>query len=478
MRRSMRVSSTGEHSQRPQGSNPRAAALRLLLKQQGILQAPCCHDALSARLIERAGFKVAFMSGFATSGSRLGAPDAGLISYAEMVDVGRSAVEATKSLPIIGDGDTGYGNAMNVKRTVRGYAQAGLAGILIEDQVAPKSCGHVKGKRVVGRHEAVARIRAAVDAREEGADILIVARTDARQAVSLEEALWRVEAFAEAGADIIFIDALESEEEMRQFCWLRGSAARVPKMASLLEGGGKTPMMSPSELQSIGFKMVAYPLSLLGVSIRAMELALTGLKTGKVPEPSQLGSFAEIQEAVGFPEYYAEEARYAVPQEQPMSTSTQVSDPPVPKSSKGENRPSTAAADSASASSSSGPARRTPEVFISPSQPKVQQPVVVEPDEVREQPTSLVSKASQPKAEDINRPKFFLVRITETATGVVKLETRIPSNFMAGVAALVPGVNLESVVERALRERTQASDSGALVEIPAGSGDLLQVFLE
>ncbi|GBF93122.1 hypothetical protein Rsub_05851 [Raphidocelis subcapitata] len=240
----------------------RTDRLRELLKGPKIIKGPCCHDALSAKLIEQAGFDFAFMSGFCTSAARLGAPDTGLLSYSEMVDQGRYVNEATRAIPIIGDGDTGYGNAMNVKRTVRGYAAAGFAGILIEDQTWPKSCGHVRNKKVVPRAEAVARIRAAVDAREEGADILIVARTDARQAESLEEALARAEAFAEAGADVLFIDALASVDEMRAFCGLGGAAAGVPKMANMLEGGGKTPILSPEELEGVGFSLVAYPLSL------------------------------------------------------------------------------------------------------------------------------------------------------------------------------------------------------------------------
>jgi 2-methylisocitrate lyase-like PEP mutase family enzyme len=138
-----------------------------------------------------------FMSGFSTSAATIGAPDAGLISYGEMLDAGRRICAATR-LPCIGDGDTGHGNAMNCKRTVRGYAQAGFGGVLIEDQVHPKQCGHMKTRAVVPRGEAVARIRAAVDARDEGAGILIVARSDARSVVSLEEALWRVQAFADA----------------------------------------------------------------------------------------------------------------------------------------------------------------------------------------------------------------------------------------------------------------------------------------
>eukprot|EP00884_Botryococcus_braunii_P013086 jgi/Botrbrau1/21779/Bobra.0190s0006.2 len=297
-------------------STSRASNLRKLLDRPGVLQGPCCHDALSAKLIEDAGFPIAFMSGFTTSAARLGAPDTGLMSYGEMVDQGRYVNEATQHIPIIGDGDHGYGNAINVKRTVRGYASAGFAGILIEDQVAPKSCGHVRGKRVVAREEAVARIRAAVDAREEGADILIVARTDARQALSLEEALWRAAAFADAGADILFIDALESREEMRAFC---GLAPSLPKMANNLEGG-KTPLLGLDELEQLGFKLVAYPLSLLGVSIAAMQKALSLLKADVIPPPDLLPSFAELQKVIGFLEYYAEEERYATSSAGPPET--------------------------------------------------------------------------------------------------------------------------------------------------------------
>jgi 2-methylisocitrate lyase-like PEP mutase family enzyme len=163
-----------------------AKALKELLNRPGLLPFPCCFDALSARLIERSGFALTFMSGFAVSAVRLGAPDTGLISYGEMVDQGRNICSAV-SIPVIGDGDTGYGNAINVKRTVRGYADAGFAGVMIEDQVAPKRCGHTRGKAVVSRDEALARIRAAVDAREEGSDILIMARTDSLATDGLEE---------------------------------------------------------------------------------------------------------------------------------------------------------------------------------------------------------------------------------------------------------------------------------------------------
>ncbi len=176
-----------------------AGRLRALLDQGRLLVMPCCFDALSAKLIERAGFPLTFMSGFAVSATRLGLPDTGLISYGEMVDQGRGICAAV-SIPVIGDGDTGYGNALNVKRTVEGYARAGFAAVMIEDQVAPKRCGHTRGKAVTGRTEALDRIRAAVDARDERGDILILARTDARATHGLDEALIRARAFAEAGA--------------------------------------------------------------------------------------------------------------------------------------------------------------------------------------------------------------------------------------------------------------------------------------
>ncbi len=193
---------------------------------------PCCFDALSARLIEQAGFELTFMSGFAVSASRLGMPDTGLISFGEMLDQGRNICAATR-LPVIGDGDTGYGNALNVKRTVTSYAAAGFAGTMIEDQEAPKRCGHTRGKRVVvSRAEALSRVRAAVDAREEGADILIMARTDARATDGLDEAVARCQGFADLGADILFLEGPRSESEMVAFC----EAIPGPKMANLVEG--------------------------------------------------------------------------------------------------------------------------------------------------------------------------------------------------------------------------------------------------
>lgn len=269
--------------------------LRELLNGPEFLCMPCCFDALSARLIEQAGFPLTFMSGFAVSAARLATPDTGLISYSEMVDQGRS-ICASVSIPVIGDGDTGYGNPANVKRTVNGYAQAGFAGVMIEDQLAPKRCGHTQGKEVVGRREALQRLQAAVDAREQGADILIMARTDARGTHGLDEALWRMQAFADIGADILFLEAPRDEREMTLFC----ERLPGPKLANMLEEG-LTPLLPPARLEQIGYKIAAYPLTLLNCAVFAMQKALRELKQGKTPK--ERVDFATIREIVGFPEY-------------------------------------------------------------------------------------------------------------------------------------------------------------------------------
>jgi 2-methylisocitrate lyase-like PEP mutase family enzyme len=281
-----------------------AATLRTLLNRPGLLLMPGCHDAMSARLIQDAGFELGFMSGFAVSAARLGMPDAGLISYGELVDQGRNICRSV-SIPLIGDGDTGFGSAQNIKRTVQGYADAGFACIMLEDQVAPKRCGHTQGKSVVGRDEAVTRIRAAVDARDAGADILIMARTDARACVSLNEAIERCRAFRALGADITFLEAPLNEAEMRRYC----AEVPGPTMANLIEGG-RTPLLPHAQLEAIGYKIAVYPLTLLNVSIQAMRAALGELRAGGPASAAM--DFEALKAAVGFPEYYAEEARYRI----------------------------------------------------------------------------------------------------------------------------------------------------------------------
>jgi 2-methylisocitrate lyase-like PEP mutase family enzyme len=279
-----------------------ASALRELLASGGIQVMPCCFDALSARLIERAGFPLTFMSGFAVSGARLGMPDTGLISYGEMLDQGRNICDAV-SIPVIGDADTGYGNALNVKRTLRGYARAGFACAMIEDQVSPKRCGHTPGKEVVSRDEALARIRAAVDARDEGHDILVMARTDARATHGLDEAIARGRGFAELGADIVFVEAPRSEEEMARVC----GEIPGPKMANLVEQGD-TPLVPPARLEELGYAIAAYPLTLLSAAVKAMMESLDSFKRGE--HPANLLEFGALREIVGFPDYDAEATRY------------------------------------------------------------------------------------------------------------------------------------------------------------------------
>jgi 2-methylisocitrate lyase-like PEP mutase family enzyme len=281
-----------------------AERLRQALAAERLLVMPCCFDALSARLIEAAGFTLTFMSGFAVSASRIGRPDTGLISYGEMVAAARD-ITAAVTIPVLADGDTGYGNAMNVRRTVDGFARAGCAAVMIEDQVAPKRCGHTRGKAVVERGEALARIRAAVDARDEGADILILARTDARATHGLAEALWRAAAFADLGADILFVEAPESEAEMAQIC------RTVPgrHLANMLEGG-TTPLLAPARLEALGFALAAYPLTLLNAAITAMQAALAEMAAGRHPTGGLL-PFAEIRRIVGFDDYETLAARYS-----------------------------------------------------------------------------------------------------------------------------------------------------------------------
>jgi 2-methylisocitrate lyase-like PEP mutase family enzyme len=280
-----------------------AEHVRTLLDRGVFLSMPCCFDALSARLIEQAGFGLTFMSGFAVSAARLALPDTGLITVTEMLDQGRAICQAV-SIPVIGDGDTGHGNPANVRRTVEQYALAGFAGIMIEDQVAPKRCGHTGVKEVVERPEALARMRAAVDARDAGAGILIVARTDARSALGLDEAIWRMRAFADLGADVLFLEAPRDEGEMARFC------REVPgvRMANMLEEG-ITPILPPARLAELGYRIAAYPLTLIASAVQAMREALTDLAAGRLPE--RRVDFRSLRAIVGFDAYDRLLAAYA-----------------------------------------------------------------------------------------------------------------------------------------------------------------------
>jgi len=219
-----------------------------------------------------------------------------------MLDQGRDICSAV-SIPVIGDADTGYGNALNVKRTVEGYARAGFACLMIEDQLAPKRCGHTRGKAVVDRGEALARIRAAVDAREQGSDILVLARTDARATLGLDEAIWRAKAFADLGADLLFVEAPVSEAELERI----GAEVPAPRMANLVEGGA-TPVLALARLEAMGYRIAAYPLALLSAAARAMQDALGALGAGEFPEG--VLDFAQLRDLVDFGDYDAVLARY------------------------------------------------------------------------------------------------------------------------------------------------------------------------
>ena len=288
----------------PNNMNKMAEILRQQIASGKFLPMPSCFDGLSAKMIEQAGFDLSFMSGFAASAARLGAPDLGLMSYGEVLDQARNVTEAS-SIPVIVDGDTGYGNAMNVYRTVSGFARAGCAGVLIEDQLSPKRCGHTPGKDVVSREEAFDRIQAAVDASREDTDIVIMGRTDANHTHGLSEAIHRGQRYHELGAEIIFIEAPKSIDEMRTLC------REVPgcKLANIVEGG-LTPDLPMSGLEEIGYQMAVYPLTLLAASMEAMKLALDHIKNDS-RQDAGLMDFSELRNRIGFDEYYEASSRYA-----------------------------------------------------------------------------------------------------------------------------------------------------------------------
>jgi 2-methylisocitrate lyase-like PEP mutase family enzyme len=281
-----------------------AQKLRDLLAEPGVHIMPGCYDGLSAKLVADAGFKVTFMSGFAVSAARLGLPDTGLISFAEMLDTVRNCSSAAAKIPLIGDGDTGYGNALNVQRTVTEYARAGAAAVMIEDQVSPKKCGHTRGKDVISREEARMKIRAAIDAKV-NADILIMARTDARAVHGFDAALERCHDFEAEGADIIFLEAPETEVEMRTFC----QAMKKPCMANMVPGG-KTPILPPAQLADVGYKLALYPVMLLSSAVAAMQATLAALRPDAVAKQPPAVSFTDLQRIVGFPDYWQRETQY------------------------------------------------------------------------------------------------------------------------------------------------------------------------
>lgn len=295
---------TARFTRRPGGP----ARLRALLESGQTIVAPGAFDPLSARLVEEAGFPAVYMTGFGTSAALLGRPDVGLLTMSEMAgNAGRIA--DCVDVPVIADADTGYGNPLNVIRTVGAYEAAGVAGIHIEDQVAPKKCGHMDGKQVIPAQEMAAKVRAAVEARVQP-EFVIIARTDARAVEGFERSLERARAYLEAGADALFIEALTSEAEIEE-------AARafpgVPLLFNWAQGG-KTPPVSLERLRELRYQIVIFPISTLLAATGAMLAMLAEIaRTGTPPATADdVPSFADFLGFIGLPEVRAAEQRYAV----------------------------------------------------------------------------------------------------------------------------------------------------------------------
>jgi 2-methylisocitrate lyase-like PEP mutase family enzyme len=282
-------------------------SLRALLDGPELVVVPVVAGPLAARLAQETGFRAALLGGFGVSAERFALPDAGLITFSDMLDQVRNTSAAVPAFPLICDGDTGYGNAMNVRRTVAEYARAGAAGISVEDQLWPKKCGHYVGRReVIPADEARLKIRAAVEARREaGVDIVIMARTDARSAVDFDEAMRRARAFEEEGADIIFIEALETKEELRTFA----TSFETPTWANMMP---KTPLLTRGELVEMGFRVVTYNIA-LAAAVHAMREALSAIAADDLDRLPPHASFEELTSLVGLPEFMATESRYKVP---------------------------------------------------------------------------------------------------------------------------------------------------------------------
>jgi 2-methylisocitrate lyase-like PEP mutase family enzyme len=278
------------------GNQNRRAALRRRLAGQDIVVAPGIFDMISAKMADSMGFDCLYMTGFGTVASYLGLPDAGLATYTDMV--GRvAAFCGGTNTPVICDGDTGYGGLLNVMHTVRGYERAGAAGIQLEDQEFPKKCGHTPGRRVIPLEDMVRKIRVAAETRE-ARDFLIVARTDARTSLGLDEALRRGEAYANAGADVLFIESPESVEELERI----GRSFDVPLLVNIVEGG-RTPQLRPAELQKLGFSLAIYPASgflAVAQALRDMYGEIKSLN-GTGGAQRALYPFSAMCELMGFP---------------------------------------------------------------------------------------------------------------------------------------------------------------------------------
>jgi 2-methylisocitrate lyase-like PEP mutase family enzyme len=276
------------------------------LAQPGLISLPGVFDMISAKIADGMGFDALYMTGYGVAASYLGLPDAGLATYTDMLSRARQIATGTTT-PLIADGDTGYGGLLNVDFTVRGYEAAGVQGIQLEDQEFPKKCGHTPGRRVIPLEDAVRKIRVAVAARS-SKDFLIVARTDARTSLGLDEAMRRAEAFAEAGADILFIESPESEAEMAKI----GRAFDRPLIANMVDGG-RTPLRSRAELEQLGFKIAIFPVAgflAMAAAVRAVygEIKATG---STLDFAGELYPFEAFSKLMGFERVWAFEREHA-----------------------------------------------------------------------------------------------------------------------------------------------------------------------
>jgi 2-methylisocitrate lyase-like PEP mutase family enzyme len=287
------------------------ARMRALLKKPGCVIAPGVADALGARLVAMEGFEAVYMTGFGTSLTRLGMPDVGLLTETEMVDNAARIVDASQ-LPVIADADTGYGNPVNVRRTIRDYERAGVAGVHLEDQQWPKRCGHLSGKRVIPTAEMVAKLKSACDARRDP-DFLIIARTDAIAVEGLQAAFDRAQAYREAGADVLFVEAPVGVEQVREVAQRFAGVPLLYNMAA----SGKTPDLPADELGRLGFKLAIFPNWMLLAAIPAMQNLLRELKRagGIAHMRDKVATFKTFTEVAGLPEVQALEARYGVPED-------------------------------------------------------------------------------------------------------------------------------------------------------------------
>ena len=276
------------------------------LSQPGMIIAPGVHDMVSLRMADSFGFEALYMTGYGTVASSFGLPDAGLASYTQMLEKVQM-MAAMANTPLIADGDTGYGGLLNIQHTIRGYEHAGVVAIQLEDQEFPKKCGHTPSRRVIPMQDMVKKIQVASDSRTDK-NFLIIARTDARTSLGIDEALRRGEAYAKAGADILFIESPESLEEMQMI----GRQFDLPVLANMVDTG-KTPVLSRDELQAIGYQLAIFPVTALLASVKALHAVYAGFKEhgSSVQMADQLYEFNELSKLMGFQEVWDFEKKYA-----------------------------------------------------------------------------------------------------------------------------------------------------------------------